>query len=231
MALDYTKENSSLILSSLENNGLINDLPTEEALFLIQQNGEEYLSQFLTRYSIKDSYGQLIFTPETRFSRIRKDLLCDVEIANLIISTSSLLRVKLSQLILRIRRGDEALFSSYFPEVSLEDIAHDYLYNFPSSLKRRLSSYFDRSVSSFYSSLSLISYAYERAREKRKNLDYIFPDNLKDSYLPINNMIASITFEIESLLEYFPPYTDSMRWELAAMIVKYDINKERIGLN
>lgn len=217
-------------LLSLVNNGLILDKDENYVIDIIRKYGCAYLNQYFLRYAIMNEKNELIFVPGTVYSRIENDILFDIELKSIVIKEFSLFKVLLQQSIQQIQKKsmDEA-FLSFFPDLGLEDILFDYSYSFSAEDKHALSSYWRMDEESFFSSLNLIAYSYERARESRKLIDHVFKDKLSNDKYISNNMIGPIIEENIRLLRLKGERSVAMN-HISSLMKKYSIKEERIGL-
>ncbi len=82
---------------------------------------------------------------------------------------------------------------------------------------------------SFFSSLNLIAYSYERAREGRKLIDHVFKDKLSNDKYASNNMVGPIIEENARLLRLKGERSLAMN-HISSLMKRYSIKEERIGL-
>ena len=225
-----TNGREKFILSALINNGLILDRDENYVTSIIREYGCAYLNQYFLRYAIMNENNELIFVPGTVYSRIENDILFDKELKSIVIKEFSLFKVLLQQSIMQIQKKsrDEA-FLSFFPDLSLEDILFDYSYSFSNEDKVALSSFWKMDEKSFFSSLNLIAYSYERAREGRKLIDHVFKDKLSNDKYVSNNMIGPIIEENARLLRLKGERSLAMN-HISSLMKRYSIKEERIGL-
>ncbi len=217
------------LLSSYEENGLILDEDKSEALsFLTFCSGFD-INQYISRYAVPSSSGELIFVPGTTFSSIKRDILFDIELGRIVLSSGALLLVEVER---RVRMlGDES-YLSIEGHMTLEDIWFEYNTSYSSSLRESIASAFGLDEYTFSDELEMISYAFERARERRKLIDHVFLDapSITFPFLK-SNMIAAALYMTEGLLNYVSSPLKTQSFEsFVELLNRYSIDWERTGL-
>ena len=222
-----TKE--KYLLSSYEENGLILDEDKSEALsFLSFCNGLD-IREYISRYAMLSSSGEFVFVPGTTFSSLKRDILFDIELGNLVISSGVLLLVEVER---KVSMFKDQSYSSLPGHMTLEDIWFEYNTIYSSSLRQKISSSFGLDEYTFSDELEMISYCYERARERRKLVDHIFLDAPSITFPSLkSNMIAASIYMTEGMLNYIihPLKTQTFN-SLIDLIERYSIDGKRVGL-
>ncbi len=217
------------LLSSYEENGLILDEDKAEALSFITFCSDFDINQYISRYAVLSSSGELIFVPGTTFSSLKRDILFDIELGRLVLSSGALLLVEVER---RVRMlGDESSLSIE-GRITLEDIWFEYNTSYSSSLRENIASAFGLDEYTFSDELEMISYAFERARERRKLIDHVFLDapSITFPFLK-SNMIAAALYMTEGLLNYVSSPLKTKSFEnLISLLDRYSIDWERTGL-
>ncbi len=217
------------LLSSYEENGLILDEDKAEALsFLTFCSGFD-INQYISRYAVLSSTGELIFVPGTTFSSLKRDILFDIELGRIVLSSGALLLVEIER---RVRMPREESSLSIEGHMTLEDIWFEYNTSYSSSLRESIASAFGLDEYTFSDELEMISYAFERARERRKLIDHVFLDapSITFPFLK-SNMIAAALYMTEGLLNYVSSPLKTQSFEsFVELLNRYSIDWERTGL-
>lgn len=217
------------LLSSYEENGIILDEDKSEALSFLTFCSNFDINQYISRYAVLSSTGDLIFVPGTTFSSIKRDILFDIELERIVISGGALLLVEIER---RVRMYGEESSSLIEGHMTLEEIWFEYNTSYSSSLRESIASAFGLDEYTFSDELEMISYAYERARERRKLIDHIFLDapSITFPFLK-SNMIAAVVYMTEGLLNYVSSPLKTKSFEsLISLLDRYSIDGERTGL-
>ncbi len=217
------------LLSSYEENGLILDEDKAEALSFLTFCSEFDINQYISRYAVPSSSGELIFVPGTTFSALKRDILFDIELGRIVLSSGALLLVEIER---RVRMPREESSLSIEGHMTLEDIWFEYNTSYSSSLRESLASAFGLDEYTFSDELEMISYAFERARERRKLIDHVFLDapSITFPFLK-SNMIAATLYMTEGLLNYVSSPLKTKSFEsLMELLDRYSIDWERTGL-
>lgn len=219
------------LLSSFRNNGLVIDIKESEALSFLSLYSGEDICRYISFYGVVSLSGELVFVPGTTFSLLRRDILFDRELQNLVIQSGAVLHVDIERKI-RAYREKRGRYDTALGKKSLEDVWFDFNTKYPDSLKESLGSSYGLTVSSFSSELEIISYAYERAREGRKLIDHIFLDaDFPGSPSLRGDMISSVLILIDSLLDYsLSPIRGNSFSSLLSLLEKYGMDASRVGL-
>ncbi len=217
------------LLSSYEENGLILDEDKAEALTFLTFCSDFDINQYISRYAVPSSSGELIFVPGTTFSALKRDILFDIELGRLVLSSGALLLVEIER---RVRMPREEHSLSIEGRMTLEDIWFEYNTSYSSSLRESIASAFGLDEYTFSDELEMISYAVERARERRKLIDHVFLDapSITFPFLK-SNMIAAALYMTEGLLNYVSSPLKTKSFEsLISLLDRYSIDWERTGL-
>lgn len=217
------------LLSSYEENGLILDEDKSEALSFLTFCSNFDITEYISRYAVLSSTGKLIFVPGTTFSSIKRDILFDTELGNLVISSGALLLVEIER---KVSIFKDQSYLSLPGHMTLEDIWFEYNTSYSSSLRQKIASSFGLDEYTFSDELEMISYAYERARERRKLIDHIFLDGPSITFPSLkSNMIAASIYMTEGLLNYIThPLKNQTFKSLIELIERYSIDGKRTGL-
>lgn len=222
------KKREEGLLSSFMENGLVLDVDKCDALSFLRLFTSDEIMEYASYYGVADLTGELVFVPGTSFSSLRRDILFDKELSNLVTASTAVLLCDMER---KIDAVDSSIYSP-LGKRTLEDIWFDYNNSFKSSLKSSLSSFYSMDEDTFSFNLETISYASERAREGRRLIDYIFPD-CDESLSPFmpSDRIAYILLTTENMLSYsMRPLSFPLIGEVKNLLLRYDIAPGRVGL-
>ncbi len=231
--MENIKEEKISLLTSFLDNGLVLDMEKDDALSFLSLYRDVDINQYIAYYGFESASGELVFTPNTTFSSLRRDILFDKELQNLVIASVSVLHVDIER---KIRAyGEKHRRGSYNPGLSrktLEDVWFEFNTSYPVSLRESLSSSYGLTADSFSGELELISYAYERSREGRKLIDHTFTDSPgKEMPFMKANMISSVLLMNENLLNYsMHPIKGTSFSNLLTLLDTYGMSGKRVGL-
>lgn len=228
-----SKEEKLYLLTSFLDNGLVLDIEKSDALSFLSLYQDDDINQYIAHYGVESASGELVFAPDTTFSALRRDILFDKELQNLVIASVSVLHIDVER---KIRAYGESRgrkrYNSSLSRKTLEDVWFEFNTSYPVGLREYLSASYGLSVTTFSGELELISYAYERSREGRKLIDHTFIDfPEEETGFMKANMISSVLLMNENLLNYsMHPIRGTSFSDLLSLLDTYSMAGRRVGL-